>query len=198
MSSDRDRPGAPACVRIAVLHQLARAARSVEALLVSYLDDDEADVREAAALAIAARGPGRLGEALVARSLREPKPSVRIALYRALAEQVYFDLGAATDIVRSEPTVEARMAGFAALAAEAARRPARAAPFDQEVVPELVTRALHTTDERAALAAVDVLSAATTNEARRALRMIARLSRGSAGSAARSALAGGWTSGVLA
>src|SRR5262245_47138369 len=134
-------PPLSAFARIAVVRAIGDAARNVDEVLVSCLDDEAADVREAAALAIAARGPSRLGPRLIAQTIREPDRSVRIALYGALAEQVDFDLRAATDIVCAEPTIESRLAGFAALAAEAARHPANAAPFDDEVVPELAAYA---------------------------------------------------------
>jgi len=175
--------------RIAVVRAIGGAAREVEDVLALYLDDELPDVREAAALAIAARGPARLGPRLLAQIGREPEPSVRSALYMALAEQVGFNVRAATDLACAESNVATRLAGFAALAAEAARHPAAAAIFDYEVVPELATRVLGEDDRKNALAAVSILAFAMTIASRRTLRTVARRIEGDVGAAARAALA---------
>jgi hypothetical protein len=79
----------------------------------------------------------------------------------------------------------------AAVAAEVARHPFAAAPFDRDIVPALARWALEGVRPGPALAAVSILGVAMTAASRRALAAIAANAVEAVAAAARAALDGG-------
>lgn len=175
--------------RVPILEALGEASGDVPGLAAPYLADVAAEVREAAALAIAgAARAGEVGALLVAALAREPETAVRFALYHALSNQLAFDVDPVVRRVLAERSADLRLAGSAAVAAEVARRPDAAARFDGDVVPVLLVEALDETKPDGGLAAVGVLRAAMTAASRRALRTIAADAPAPTATAARAAL----------
>ncbi len=161
--------------RVAALDALENAEGAVGSFAAKYLDDDDPEVRAAAAWAIAAaEEPGDVIRELAERLGRETDGFVRVRLYQALANQENFPMEAAFGFVEREVDGEARRAGLELLA----RHAAEAAPeaqrrFDAEAAPELLGAALQGADAEAAMSAVISLRQARTPGARAALAQIA-------------------------
>jgi HEAT repeat protein len=158
-------------LRVAALEALGESVGPAAPFLVKYLQSEEAEIRAAAAWAIAnLNSPGEVAGALVARLRSESEPEVRVRLYQALQNQERFDV-AVTSIIATEQDLAARLAGYQLLAREVgrARDSALAVQFDELAVPRLAELAINGVNMNQRLNAVIALRQANTPTAIRAL-----------------------------
>jgi HEAT repeat protein len=162
-------------LRVAALEALGDSKSAAAPFLVKYLQSEEAEIRAAAAWAIAnLDAPGDVAGALVARLPNESEPEVRVRLYQALQNQEIFDIGGVTSIIATEQDLAARLAGYQLLAREVARAhdSALALQFDKLAVPRLAELAIKGANMNQRLNAVVALKQANTPAAIRALASI--------------------------
>jgi len=171
-----DSPQTPAELKIDTLEGLAQAKGDATALLLSYANDKDSDIRRAALWSMATlEVPGSAGSELMALLGEETSPAVRKRLYQALANQQEFDLQRAWDHITSEKESVARLAGLDLLARVVQRSPTpeMVAFFDQQAVPELRNVAMNGTVRDERMGALLALRRARTASAFTALRDIA-------------------------
>ena len=166
-------------LRVAALEALGESAGAAAPFLVKYIQSEEAEIRAAAAWAIAnLETPGDVAGTLVARLRGESDPEVRVRLYQALQNQERFDVGV-TSLIATEQDLAARLAGYQLLAREVARArdSALAVQFDELAVPRLAELAVTGLNMNQRLNAVIALRQANTPAAIHALAGIRGQSR---------------------
>jgi HEAT repeat protein len=167
-------------MRGAALEALADASGNPAPFLSGFLQDQEPEVRAAAAWAIAnLESPGDVSGQLAAQLLKEPESEVRTRLYQALENQQNVDVASLFGTVLADSDMTSQLAGFKLLAGQlqAEADPSLRIQFDEVVVPKLRDLALTGTDLHVQLNSIIALRAAKTQEAISALQSIAAQSQ---------------------
>jgi len=165
--------------KVAAIEALGNAQGDSSPFLLEFLVDPNADLRAAAASALAiAGGASAVGPQLAAALQQETDPNVRAQIYQALEMQSGGDPQAVLALVQSESNPTAQLAGFAYLAETLATSltPEVKDFFDQSAVPQLEQAALTSDSAQTRLAAVLALEQAGTPAASDALQAIAQQS----------------------
>lgn len=164
-------------MRVLALESLGQTTGDVTPFLATFLTSKDADVRAAAAWAVANLDePGDVAQQLVAQLRIETQPEVRTRLYQALENQDTPDPASLVPLIISDGDTTTRIAGMKLLAAQLAfgeGSPALAKQFDDVVVPQLAALSISGQDFQIRLGSVIVLKQAKTPQALRALDTIA-------------------------
>jgi HEAT repeat protein len=164
--------------KVSALEALGTSTGDASSLLLRYAADSNAEVRSAAAWALATTtSEADLGRQLVGLLDKEPSAEVRTRLYQALGGQETLDGAAILRLTQNENDAAARLAGFELLARScgAGASTELLSFFNERAVPELKSAALSGgTPNR--LASVLALRNAGTPESLNALQEIGRLS----------------------
>jgi HEAT repeat protein len=170
-------PEAPEFLRVAAVEALAHSSKEAVPFLLTLTENDrDPDVRASAAWALSLQGPqAPLGPVLYALAEKEDDPDVRRRLYEAMLPQTGIPPERLAERVLAEDDVDARVAGFNALGSAVGRNPASAAaaPFDRQIVPELLQIATSENSLNIRMRAVFALRRARTSAAQAALGEIA-------------------------
>jgi HEAT repeat protein len=170
-------PRVSAELKAEALYGLSRAQGDATAVLISYAQNSDSDLRAAAARALGlSETRGNVGAEIVALLKDETNPLVRKRLYLALANQQGFDLGDVWAQTANESDPLARLAGMELLAKAVQRSPTTEMVtfFDENALPELMKSALDGDSRDQRLGSVMVLRRAKTQNANAALREIAQ------------------------
>jgi len=166
----------PAHLRVSALEALAQTDGNANALLLTYAKDADPQARAAAAWALAgAEHRDGLAPSLVGLLQNEADAQVRLRLYQALAHETDFDFPAVQQRVAAEQNIDAKLAGYSALA-RATANPEAALSFDTHAVPDLERTASAGANLQQRLASVLALQRARTPGARAALSNLAQSS----------------------
>jgi HEAT repeat protein len=172
----------PAEAKAAALEALSRSTGEAGQFLLRYANDEEPELRAAAAWALsAAEAPGSFGAELAAFLQTEKDPNVRRRLYQALQNQENCDWALVSRAVQEESGLEPRLAGFDLIASgcRTSAGPEVTQFFDRIALPELKELALNSESAENRLTAAMALRRAATGQALGALQEIAVSSRDS-------------------
>jgi hypothetical protein len=188
-----DAPSTGSELRVAALEALGNGSDDAVPFLLSYLGDNDASVRAAAAWALSMTdSSGDYGGVLAARLLQEQNAEMRTRLYQALVRQENFDLSALLPSIAGEENLGARLAGFDLWAAycRSNRGTTLSQQFDLVATPQLKQLALTATQPNERLDSIIALRRAATPGAVAALREVAaQAADSSVAAAARAAIA---------
>ncbi|MGD0814029.1 MAG: HEAT repeat domain-containing protein [Verrucomicrobiota bacterium] len=165
--------------KVTAIEALGNAQGDSSPFLLNLLVDPDADLRAAAALALATAGDSSaVGPQLAAALQQEKDPNVRAQIYQALTTQAGGDPQAILALVQGEANPTAQLAGFTYLAETLATSPTPDVKgyFNQTAVPQLEQAALTSDNAQTRLAAVLALEQAGTPAASDALQAIAQRS----------------------
>lgn len=164
-------------MRMLALESLGQTTGNVAPFLTTFLTSEDADLRAAAAWAIANMDePGDVSRQLIDQLRAETQPEVRTRIYQALENQETIDPVSLLPLIVSDGDTTARVVGMKLLAAQLAfgeGSPALAKQFDDVVVPQLATLSINGQDAQIRLDSVIALRQARTPQALRALDTIA-------------------------
>jgi len=166
-------------LRVAALEALAEAPGDPSALLMQHLQNDNSDVRAAAAWALSMLDtPPNLASQLLKQLEREQNVEVRTRMYQALENDTSVDWKTLLATVRDDASTSSRLAGLKLLAAQVSRQNSHAfaVEFDLTAVPQLENAALTGRDVQNRMLAVIALKQARTPGAEHALNKIANQS----------------------
>jgi HEAT repeat protein len=164
-------------MRVLALESLGQTMGDATPFLATFLTSKDANVRAAAAWAIAnLEEPGDVAQQLVAQLRIETQPEVRTRLYQALENQEAVDPALLLPLITSDGDTTTRIAGMKLLATQLAfgeGSHALAKQFDDVVVPQLAALSISGQDFQIRFGSVIVLRQANTPQALRALDTIA-------------------------
>ncbi|HXZ25114.1 MAG TPA: HEAT repeat domain-containing protein, partial [Nitrospiria bacterium] len=152
---------------------------NVAPFLLTYLGDQDADVRAAAAWALSmSDSTNDIGPQLTDALKQETDPVVRTRMYQALGAQPGADPEIILPLVHNESDPTARLAGLTYLAGavRSSSAPDVTDFFNQTAIPELTHVALQSNSSQNRLGAVIALERAGTTAATSALQQIAQQS----------------------
>lgn len=166
-------------LRTLALESLSRSDQAKDFVL-SFLDAEEAEIRAAAAWALATmENPGEIAVPLSARLAIERDPEVRTRLYQAMETQIDLDLAPLVMAALAESHTSTRIAAMNLVASRigAIDDPVISQQFDRQIVPWLAKQALNGSDLQARMSSVLALRAANTPAASAWLEAIVIRSR---------------------
>jgi HEAT repeat protein len=168
-------------MRVLALESLGQTTDDATPFLATFLTSKDADVRSAAAWAVASLDePGDVAQQLVAQLRIETQPGVRTRLYQALENQYTPDPTSLLPLIVSDGDTTARIAGMKLLATQLVLdkgNQALATQFDDVVVPQLAALSINGRDFHTRLSSVIALRHARTPQSLRALDAIAAQSK---------------------
>jgi HEAT repeat protein len=168
-------------MRILALESLEQTTGDVAPFLATFLASEDADLRAAAAWALANLDePGDVAQQLVGQLRTETQPEVRTRIYQALENQETSSPALLLPLIVSDGDATARVAGMKFLATQLASGEGNhtlAKQFDDVVVPQLADLSLNGQDVQIRLGSVIALKQARTPQSIRALDAIATRSR---------------------
>lgn len=148
-------------MRVLALESLGQTTGDATPFLATFLTSKDADVRAAAAWAVANLDePGDVAQQLVAQLRIETQPEVRTRLYQALENQETIDPVSLLPLIVSDGDTTTRIAGMKLLAAQldlGEGSPALARQFDDVVVPQLAALTINGEDFQIRLGSVIAL-----------------------------------------
>ena len=163
-------------LRALALESLAENDVSAASYVLSFLNAEEAEIRAAAAWALAnMEEPGEIAPALLARLDQEPDPEVRTRLYQALENQTALDGAQLIFTALAESDTTARIAALNLLASrvQGINDAGMVEQFDNLMVPWLAEQALKSADLQTQMSAMLALRQAGTPKALQSLNAIA-------------------------
>jgi HEAT repeat protein len=164
-------------MRVLALESLGQTMGDVAPFLAQFLTSKDADVRAAAAWAIAnLEEPGDVAQQLVGQLRTETQPEVRTRMYQALENQETSDPASLLPLIVSDGDTTARVAGMKFLATQLAFGEGNhtlAKQFDEMVVPQLADLSVNGKDFQIRLGSVIALRQARTPQSLRTLDAIA-------------------------
>lgn len=164
-------------MRVLALESLGQTTGDVAPFLATFLTSKDANLRAAAAWAIAnLEEPGDVVQQLVGQLLTETQPEVRTRMYQALENQEATDPTLLFPLIISDSDTTARVAGMKFLATQLAfgeGNQTLAKQFDEVITPQLAELSINGLDFQIRLGSVIALRQAKTAQSLRTLDAIA-------------------------